>query len=98
MLHPTDMRLECLIEHLAEDTDFLRIFNVMLDDDFNSNSESLSTNSGVLNGSRMKQFTRNRCRGCRLFLETFMSVPSLTNICKKQSNTQPMESGSPWMS
>lgn len=35
----------------------------------------------------MRQFTRNRCRGCLLFLETFMSVPSLTNICQTKRHT-----------
>lgn len=40
-----------------------------------------------LNVMYMRQFTRNRCRGCLLFLETFMSVPSLTNICQTKQHT-----------
>lgn len=38
-----------------------------------------------------RHITRNRCRGCLLFLETFMSVPSLTNIYQKKQEKKHMK-------
>lgn len=44
----------------------------------------------VWSSEEKRGVTRNRCLGCLLFLETFIRVPSLTNICREKLHERPL--------